>query len=159
MNSEDSREMIVFTEALQLSVAEREAFLAHACAGDEALRRKVEKLLVIHGQIGNFLEDSPSQLTSNERLIKQVVGEKPGDWVGNFKLLEKIGEGGCGVIYLAEQVEPIRRRVALKIVKPGMDTKAVIARFDAERQALALMDHPNIAKVFDAGATDSGRPY
>src|ERR1017187_3272740 len=90
----------------------------------------------------------------------EVVGsEKPGDRIGRYKLLEKIGEGGCGIVYMAEQTEPIRRRVALKIVKLGMDTRQVIARFEAERQALALMDHPNIAKVLDAGATDTGRPY
>jgi serine/threonine protein kinase len=85
--------------------------------------------------------------------------EQPGDRIGRYELLEKIGEGGCGVVYLAEQMEPIRRRVALKVVKLGMDTKQVIARFEAERQALALMDHPNIARVIDAGASDSGRPF
>src|ERR1039457_3830692 len=88
-----------------------------------------------------------------------VVTEKPGDYIGRYKLLEKIGEGGCGIVYMAEQTEPIRRRVALKVIKLGMDTRQVIARFEAERQALALMDHPNIAKVLDAGATDTGRPY
>src|ERR1039458_4764664 len=88
-----------------------------------------------------------------------VVTEKPGDHIGRYKLLEKIGEGGCGIVYMAEQTEPIRRRVALKIVKLGMDNKQVIARFEAERQALALMDHLNIARVLDAGATDTGRPY
>ena len=88
-----------------------------------------------------------------------AVTEKPGDRIGRYKLLEKIGEGGCGIVYMAEQAEPVRRRVALKIIKLGMDTKQVIARFEAERQALALMDHPNIAKVLDAGATDTGRPY
>jgi serine/threonine protein kinase len=87
------------------------------------------------------------------------VTEKPGDWIGRYKLLQKIGEGGCGVVYMAEQEEPVRRRVALKIIKLGMDTREIIARFEAERQALAMMDHPNIAKVFDAGATDTGRPY
>ena len=87
------------------------------------------------------------------------VSEKPGDKIGHYKLLEQIGEGGCGVVYMAEQEEPIRRRVAFKVIKLGMDTKQVIARFEAERQALALMDHPNIAKVLDAGATDTGRPY
>ena len=88
-----------------------------------------------------------------------VVTEKPGDRIGRYKLLEQIGEGGCGVVFMAEQAEPVRRRVALKIIKLGMDTRQVIARFEAERQALALMDHPNIAKVLDAGATDTGRPY
>src|SRR5665213_1022031 len=87
------------------------------------------------------------------------VSEKSGDWIGRYKLLQQIGAGGCGVVHMAEQEEPVRRRVALKIIKLGMDTKSVIARFEAERQALALMDHPNIAKVFDAGATDTGRPY
>ena len=88
-----------------------------------------------------------------------AVTEKPGDRIGRYKLLEKIGEGGCGIVYMAEQTEPIRRRVALKVIKLGMDTRQVVARFEAERQALALMDHPNIAKVLDAGATDTGRPY
>src|SRR3989475_1355327 len=87
------------------------------------------------------------------------VTEKPGDRIGHYKLREKIGEGGCGVVYVAEQEEPVRRRVALKVIKLGMDTKSVIARFEAERQALAMMDHPNIAKVFDGGATETGRPY
>ncbi len=86
------------------------------------------------------------------------IAEKPGDRIGHYKLLEQIGEGGCGVVYMAEQTEPIRRRVAFKVIKLGMDTKTVVARFEAERQALALMDHPNIAKVLDAGATDTGRP-
>src|SRR5262249_41947515 len=85
--------------------------------------------------------------------------EGPGSVIGRYKLLQKIGEGGCGVVYMAEQEEPVRRRVALKLIKVGMDTKQVIARFDAERQALAMMDHPNIARVFDAGATETGRPY
>ena len=87
------------------------------------------------------------------------LAEKPGDRIGRYKLLQQIGEGGCGVVYMAEQEEPVRRRVALKVIKLGMDTKQVIARFEAERQALALMDHPNIAKVLDAGATETGRPY
>src|SRR6266516_3988843 len=87
------------------------------------------------------------------------LAEKPGDCIGRYKLLQQIGEGGCGVVYMAEQEQPVRRRVALKIIKLGMDTRNVIARFEAERQAVALMDHPNIAKVFDAGATETGRPY
>src|ERR1017187_899881 len=88
-----------------------------------------------------------------------AVSEQPGDFIGRYKLLEKIGEGGCGIVYMAEQTEPIRRHVALKVIKLGMDTRQVIARFEAERQALALMDHPNIAKVLEVGATDTGRPY
>jgi hypothetical protein len=98
-------------------------------------------------------------LELSEGRPEAVVTEKPGDRIGRYKLLEKIGEGGCGVVYLAEQAEPIRRRVALKVVKLGMDTRQVIARFEAERQALALMDHPHIARVLDAGATDTGRPF
>ena len=90
---------------------------------------------------------------------RRQLPEKPGDRIGRYKLLQQIGEGGCGVVYMAEQEEPVRRRVALKVIKLGMDTKQVIARFEAERQALALMDHPNIAKVLDAGATETGRPY
>ena len=90
---------------------------------------------------------------------ESLLGRRPGDRVGRYKLLQQIGEGGCGVVYMAEQEQPVRRRVALKIIKPGMDTKGVIARFEAERQALAMMDHPSINKIFDAGATESGRPY
>lgn len=103
--------------------------------------------------------DAPTALTPAADEAVRAPSEKPGDRIGRFKLLEKLGEGGCGVVYMAEQEEPVRRRVALKVVKLGMDTKEVIARFEAERQALVLMDHPNIAKVFDAGATETGRPY
>src|SRR5262249_36974005 len=105
-----------------------------------------------------FLELPPTGL-SKTILVAVPPTEKPGDRIGRYKLLQQIGEGGCGVVYMAEQEEPVRRRVALKVIKLGMDTKQVVARFEAERQALALMDHPNIAKVLDAGATDSGRPY
>src|SRR6185369_1184730 len=91
--------------------------------------------------------------------ITLPLTEKAGDRIGRYKLMEKIGEGGCGIVYVAEQEEPVRRRVALKVIKLGMDTKQVVARFDAERQALAMMDHPNIAKVHDAGTTETGRPY
>jgi len=106
---------------------------------------------------GAFLEQPPGVV--GEARAKAASGEKPGDRVDRYKLLEQIGEGGCGVVFVAEQEEPVRRLVALKVVKPGMDTKSVVARFEAERQALALMDHPNIAHVFDAGATERGRPY
>ncbi len=158
MDGESNREVELFSEALDVPPEEREAFLTRACAGDEALRRRVEQLLATHQHVGGFLEDPPAQLPGNEAL-PAGLGEKLGDWIGHYKLVQQIGEGGCGVVYMAEQHEPVRRSVALKIIKPGMDTKSVIARFEAERQALALMDHPNIAKVFDAGATASGRPY
>src|SRR2546421_2945979 len=97
--------------------------------------------------------------TAQATAVMASITEKPGDSIGRYKLLQQIGEGGCGVVYMAEQEEPVRRRVALKVIKLGMDTKSVIARFEAERQALALMDHPNIARVLDAGATGTGRPY
>src|ERR1700756_2693916 len=106
-----------------------------------------------------LLEAGLSFLPEQPKATVVPITEKPGDRIGRYKLLQQIGEGGCGTVYMAEQTEPVRRRVALKVIKLGMDTKQVIARFEAERQALALMDHPNIAKVFDAGATETGRPY
>jgi len=152
------RDIELFTEAVRLATAERIAFLERVCADDQELRRKIEALLRSNDRSGDFLEQPPTGSIGESR-AKVTAGEKPGDRVGRYKLLQQIGEGGCGVVFLAEQEEPVRRRVALKVVKPGMDTKSVIARFEAERQALALMDHPNIAQVFDAGATESGRPY
>src|SRR5881397_2901017 len=157
MTGKSGRDIEVFTEAVQLPIAERAAFLDRACAGDEDLRRRIEALLRSNDRAGAFLEQLPEVV--GEGRIKAAGGEKPGDRVGRYKLLQQIGEGGYGVVFMAEQDEPVRRRVALKIIKPGMDTKSVIARFEAERQALALMNHPNIAKVFDAGATEAGRPY
>jgi len=148
----------LFTKAAQLPVEQRGAFLDEACAGDQELRHKIEALLKSSERVGAFLEEPPSAVIEEGR-AKANAGEKPGDRVGRYKLLQQIGEGGCGVVFMAEQEEPVRRRVALKIIKPGMDTKSVIARFEAERQALALMDHRNICKIFDAGATESGRPY
>ena len=106
-----------------------------------------------------LLEAGLSFLSEEPKATVFPITEKPGDRIGRYKLLQQIGEGGCGTVYMAEQTEPVRRRVALKVIKLGMDTKQVIARFEAERQALALMDHPNIAKVLDAGATETGRPY
>jgi serine/threonine protein kinase len=156
MNDSRARDVVVFAEAIQLPASERSAYLASACGADKELRQLVEQLLEAHDQAGDFLEQPPPEA---ESVAEATVGEKPGDRIGRYKLLQQIGEGGCGAVYLAEQEEPVRRRVALKIIKPGMDTKSVMARFEAERQALALMDHPNIAKVFDAGATESGRPY
>ena len=158
MKDSQNREVEVFSEAVELPTEKRAELLERACGGDVKLRQRVESLLQIHDRAGDFLEHSP-QKERVEFQTRVVIGEKPGDRIGRYQLLEQIGEGGCGVVYMAEQEEPVRRRVALKIIKPGMETKSVIARFGAERQALALMDHPNIAKVFDAGATDSGRPY
>src|SRR6266567_2644724 len=157
MNNTPPRDVVVFTEAIRLPAVERTEYLARACADDPELRRKVEALLEAHDGVGDFLEEPLPGAGSGVGM--ETVGEKPGDRIGRYRLLQQIGEGGCGVVYMAEQEEPVRRRVALKIIKPGMDTKSVIARFEAERQALALMNHPNIAKVFDAGATESGRPY
>ncbi len=110
---------------------------------------------------GDFLEEPPTGMSdeAGPTVLTGAFSEKPGDRIGRNKLLQQIGDGGCGVVYMAEQLEPVRRRVALKVIKLGMDTRNVIARFEAERQALALMDHPNIAKVLDAGATETGRPY
>jgi serine/threonine protein kinase len=156
MNDSSDPDVAVFAEAIQLSPGERAAYLSQACGTDEPLRQRVERLLKAHDLAGDFLEQ-PARAA--EAVAEIPFGEKPGDRIGRYTLLEQIGEGGCGVVYLAQQEEPVRRRVALKIIKPGMDTKSVMARFEAERQALALMDHSNIAKVFDAGATQSGRPY
>jgi predicted unusual protein kinase regulating ubiquinone biosynthesis (AarF/ABC1/UbiB family) len=158
MNDSPGRDVVVFAEAFQLPPGERSAYLERACGADEELRQRVERLLKAHDQAGDFLEKPPPEAVVESK-PRASAGENVGDRIGRYKLLQQIGEGGCGVVYMAEQEEPVRRRVALKIIKPGMDTKSVMARFEAERQALALMDHPNIAKVFDAGATASGRPY
>ena len=158
MNDTPDADIAVFTEALRLPSPERIGYLDEVCACDGELRRRVEVLLRAYERAGNFLSQ-PVARVPLESVPELPVGERPGDRIGRYRLLEQIGEGGCGAVFMAEQEEPVRRRVALKIIKPGMDTKSVIARFEAERQALALMDHPNIAKVFDAGATESGRPY
>jgi serine/threonine protein kinase len=136
--------------------------LSHACGDNPALFERIATLLRVYEQESRFLESPPPGLGVtgiDVTMDAPVLLEKPGAQVGPYKLLQQIGEGGMGVVYMAEQTEPIERRVALKIIKPGMDTRQVIARFEAERQALAMMDHPNIAKVLDAGMTDSGRPY
>jgi eukaryotic-like serine/threonine-protein kinase len=158
MNCDSSRDFELFEEAVQLSPSERFIFLDRACAGDPALRQRIEALLKSNDRAGCFMETPPTASMSGGR-AKVTVGEKPGDRIGRYKLCQEIGEGGCGVVFMAEQEEPLRRRVALKLIKPGMDSKSVIARFEAERQALAMMDHPSIAHVFDAGAAESGRPY
>ena len=158
MDHEADRQIEIFTRALELPLEGRRAYLDQACAGDEELLRKVEELIAVHQRSGKFMQDSPWGAEAQKVRATQI-GEKPGDRIDRYKLLQQIGEGGCGTVFMAEQDEPIKRRVALKIIKPGMDTKNVITRFEAERQALALMDHPHIAKVLDAGATASGRPY
>jgi tetratricopeptide (TPR) repeat protein/serine/threonine protein kinase len=143
----------VFTAALHRPPEERSAFLDEACHGDALLRQQVDALLREHAQLGSYLE-SPALAT-----VEEPIREGPGTVIGPYKVLEQIGEGGFGVVFMAEQTQPVRRKVALKVLKPGMDTRQVVARFEAERQALALMDHPNIAKVLDGGQTGSGRPY
>ncbi len=147
----------LFEVALETAPAERTRYLDGACAGDVSLRSRVEALLARHAEAESFLEKPPMSVDLTGAY--QPITERPGGIIGPYKLLQQIGEGGFGVVYMAEQGRPVRRMVALKIIKPGMDTAQVIARFESERQALALMDHPNIAKVFDAGATESGRPY
>jgi tetratricopeptide (TPR) repeat protein len=158
MNPSSKGEETIFAEALRLPPPERAAYIAQSTAGNPELRQEVESLLQSYAA-GGFLEQAAAPQLRSTLQISPRVTEKAGDMIGRYKLLEQIGEGGCGVVYMAEQIEPVRRRVALKIIKLGMDTKSVIARFEAERQAVAMMDHPNIAKVFDAGATDTGRPY
>jgi WD40 repeat protein/serine/threonine protein kinase len=153
-----NKEESIFDEAIKIeSASKRAAYLKSACKGDEEFLARVEALLKVHYEDKSFLD--ASVLSTDVTFDDSPLTEGPGTKIDRYKLLQQIGEGGFGVVYMAEQERPIRRRVALKIIKLGMDTKQVIARFEAERQALALMDHPNIAKVLDAGATDTGRPY
>ena len=163
-------ERTIFLEALdRTDPAERADFLDRACGDKVELRHRVERLLQILDEAGSFMSAPAAELGAIAGAIGngpapsppglRPILEGPGTRIGPYKLLQQIGEGGMGVVYMAEQETPVRRKVALKIIKPGMDSAQVIARFEAERQALALMDHPNIAKVLDAGTTDSGRPY
>ncbi len=161
----------LFTAVCELQAEEREAFLDRECADDPSLREKVQALLAKDADSRRFMEQpalgedfelaadgrGPSDLDESGRT--RGIAQEPGTTIGPYKILQLIGEGGFGAVYMAEQEQPLRRRVALKIIKLGMDTKQVIARFEVERQALAMMDHPNIAKVLDAGATASGGPY
>jgi eukaryotic-like serine/threonine-protein kinase len=150
----------IFNAALAFSAAERRAYLTGACGNNRVLRQRVEDLLRAHAAQEGFPPDpSPSTHSTIRVDLGKAADEAVGQTIDRYKLLEEIGEGGCGVVYVAEQAQPVRRRVALKVIKLGMDTKAVVARFEAERQALAMMDHPNIAKVLDAGTTERGRPY
>jgi serine/threonine protein kinase len=166
------REETIFEQALGIEPPdERDDYLREACAGDAEMFERLQGLLRAYDRAGKFLESSRTDESDSNLAIVEPAAlpqptitlpmptEKAGDRIGRYKLLQRIGEGGCGVVYMAEQEEPVRRRVALKITKLGMDTRQVIARFEAERQALALMDHPNIAKVLDAGATETGRPF
>jgi eukaryotic-like serine/threonine-protein kinase len=160
MDSETDKERKLFDAALLIDDSvQRDAFLDEACDGDSGLRSQIGELLLAHAESDRFFSeclpdlmdsiDLPAPPDTNRR--QQIPAEMIGKRLDRYKILQILGEGGCGVVYLAEQEEPVRRRVALKVIKLGMDTKSVIARFDAERQALALMDHPNIAKVLDAG--------
>lgn len=156
MASRESEAARIFLEAVEEhDPLQWAGFVQHAAAGDVVLAERVDALLRAHGQANPMLDAEQLLPTAGFPLPQ----ERPGAMIGPYKLLEQIGEGGMGVVFMAEQARPLRRRVALKIIKPGMDTRQVITRFEAERQALALMDHPNIARVFDAGATESGRPY
>src|SRR5687767_10821618 len=153
----------IFSQALERDAGHRGAFLDEACASDPALRARVERLLHHHEHAASFLAapavGSPEPRADADATFERPMREGPGTAIGPYKLLQQIGEGGMGVVFLAEQTRPVRRQVALKVIKAGMDTRQVIARFEAERQALAMMDHVNIARVLDAGATDSGLPY
>jgi serine/threonine protein kinase len=152
MNETRDRIEEVFAAAVELPAEARTAYLDQACAGDSATRARVEALLQAHDRAGHLL-DRPA-------VTVRDTGERPGTVIaGRYKLLEALGEGGMGTVWGAEQTEPVRRKVALKLIKPGMDSRQVLARFEQERQALALMDHPNIAKVLDGGLTETGRPF
>jgi serine/threonine protein kinase len=154
MNINPEQAKAVFLQAVEHHTPDRwPAFLDEACAGQPELRNRVEVLLAAHRQAGTVAHQPPQESTAS--VEDHRAAAQPGDFIGRYKLLEQIGEGGFGIVYMAEQVEPVRRKVALKILKPGMDTRQVIARFEAERQALAIMDHPNIAKVLDGGTTDA----
>src|SRR5262245_482031 len=151
-----SQEEAIFHAALAMAADQRAAYLDAACGEQRELRRRVEALLRRYAESAGPLDRPVGGLRAT---TDEPLAERPGTVIGSYQLLEQIGEGGFGVVFQAEQTQPVRREVALKVLKPGMDTRSVVARFEAERQALALMDHPNIARVFDGGATPSGRPY
>jgi len=161
MPSPQERESALFALAAEKPLVERAAFLQAVCGTDSALRQRLEALLAAHEQPEDALATATRAVKATIKLdlADEPPDEAVGQTLGRYKLLERVGEGGCGTVYVAEQTEPVRRRVALKVIKLGMDTKQVVARFEAERQALAMMDHPNIAKVLDAGTTEVGRPF
>ena len=147
----------IFLAVLDIEDPEqRSAYLDQACVGNPVLRMEVEQLLKAHEQPGRFMERPASAPVAT---VDEAVAERPGMMIGPYKLMEEIGAGGFGLVFVAEQQQPVRRKVALKVIKPGMDSRAVLQRFEQERQALALMDHPNIAKVLDAGLTPTGQPF
>ena len=159
MKNAISEAMSIFGRAVEIAPpCDRAAFLDEACAGRAAVRAEVEDLLNAHGSAGSFM-GYPAAPAVETALYEAPVAEGVGSNVGPYRLMEQFGEGGMGLVFVAEQLQPVRRKVALKVIKPGMDTRQVVARFEAERQALALMDHPNIAKVLDAGTTAGGLPY
>jgi serine/threonine protein kinase len=158
MGTQQDRAAQIFEAIVELPrAAERTAFLDAACGEDSQLRAEVEELLAHDNAAGSFL--NVSEPPKQQATLDDPISERPGTIIRDYKLLEPIGEGGFGVVFMAEQMHPVRRKVALKVLKPGMDTRQIVARFEAERQALALMDHPNIAHVFDGGETATGRPY
>ncbi len=157
MSTSNSDEEAIFQTARRMSVGEtRNSYVKHACGNDPKLKARIEALLRIHDEDQSFLE---SPTAGFEATNEQLIIEGPGTVVGPYRISEQIGQGGFGVVFMAEQQQPVRRLVALKVIKPGMDTRQVIARFEAERQALALMDHPHIAHILDGGETASGRPF
>src|ERR1700682_5887623 len=150
----------LFLQALEMRpLGERQEYLDGACAGDAALRAEVESLLRASDQAGSFLASPVAAAHLVATIEQSPVAERAGTVIGPYKLLQQIGEGGMGIVWMDEQSKTVQRKVALKVIKPGMDSRQVVARFEAERQALAMMDHVNIARVFDAGATEAGRPY
>jgi serine/threonine protein kinase len=175
MTNAERHLMTLFAESLEFtSPPERAAFLDRTCGKDPALRQHLEALLEAHAHVGRFLDPQAAVASASSPEARKEIAEAavdnrtavppgrtdgPGAQIGPYKLLQQIGEGGMGTVFMAEQTQPVQRKVALKIVKPGMDSRQVIARFEAERQALALMDHPNIAKVLDAGTTEARRPF
>src|SRR5215471_9410841 len=154
MSQGASREEAILEAARLLPPEQRAAYLDKVCGASGPERERIDASLGLEGGMSKL--GSPEEKRGTI-VLNLSPAEKTGDRIGPYKLLQPIGEGGCGAVYMAEQEQPVRRRVALKVIKLGMDTKSVIARFEAERQALALMDHPNIAKVLDAGATETGR--
>src|SRR5678816_2794343 len=154
MENNSSAKEIFFAALEQRSPQDLASYLKQACGNDAELRQQVEQLLRAHDQAGRFLGGPETAAPTIDGAVTFAPSQ-----IGPYKLLQQIGEGGMGVVYLAEQTASVHRQVALKIIKPGMDSRQVIARFEAERQALALMDHVNIARVLDAGTTEQGRPY